>query len=202
MFQTMDKTRTNIPWILCMDRSRISMENHVCPWCVHETRGMLIYAAIYTEKFPMEGPQILKYIKTVRDLKGKCPSTRWRFYDEQFRMLKQQMEWAWSFINWELYFAATIQTNNSQNAQQPKKNRPFRVPRDYCYAVHTNNSCRSNPCQYKHECYSCGENHAAKFCGPKPSQGQTQSRPESGSSRRRDSNPNRRYQSQGTASGI
>ena len=45
------------------------------------------FVAIYTVQFKNDAPALMKYSQTVRDLAAK--NVRWRYYDENFRFLRQ-----------------------------------------------------------------------------------------------------------------
>ena len=136
------------------------------------TSAMLIFGAIYAERYPQESPALFKYIKVVRDLKLKCYGARWTYYDIQFRKLKSQMEWTWDFINWELYFAATSQKVQQQSTSNNNIKRPqsFRVPKGYCWNHQRDASCSNSSCPWKHECCICHGSHSAKFCQQRKTQ--------------------------------
>ena len=51
------------------------------------TSAFQIFVGVYTAKYPMEAPALMKYSEVVRDLAVR--GADWRFYDSQFRLLRQ-----------------------------------------------------------------------------------------------------------------
>ena len=62
-----------------------------------------IFVGVYTRKYPNEAPALMKYGEVVQDLAAR--GHNWRFYDENFRFLRQSQPAAFSWINihWELW---------------------------------------------------------------------------------------------------
>ena len=56
------------------------------------TSAFLRFMAIYTERFPIEAPQLLKYAEIVRDLARRSTGLSWYLYDQQFRMLRETVQ--------------------------------------------------------------------------------------------------------------
>ena len=74
---------------------------------------------VYTAKFPIDAPALMKYCEVVRDLAAR--KADWRFYDTQFRLLRQSdpTEFPWGSTHWELW----IRAKNFHNARISKANR-------------------------------------------------------------------------------
>ena len=51
------------------------------------TSAFQVFVSVYTAKFPMDAPALMKYSEVVRDLAAR--GVDWRFYDSQFRLLRQ-----------------------------------------------------------------------------------------------------------------
>ena len=53
----------------------------------------------------------MKYSATVRDLAAK--NAHWKYYDENFRFLRQKSLFPWDEIHWELWLQAHHMNRNS-----------------------------------------------------------------------------------------
>ena len=64
------------------------------------------FAAVYSIKYPSLAPTLLKYCKVLKDLAKR--SAYWRWYDEQFRYLRQTKadSYPWEQVQWDLWFQA------------------------------------------------------------------------------------------------
>ena len=62
------------------------------------------FVAVYTVSFPASAPALMKYCEIVRELANKQGD--WRWYDEQFRFLRQSQSksFSWDNVHWELWF--------------------------------------------------------------------------------------------------
>ena len=62
-----------------------------------------IFVGVYTRKYPNEAPALMKYGEVVQDLAAR--GHNWKFYDENFRFLRQSQPAAFPWINihWELW---------------------------------------------------------------------------------------------------
>ena len=61
------------------------------------TDSILIYAALYLQKFPYQIQGLLKYINSIRLEASRSNTFGWRDYDIQFRLRRSKN----SMINWE-----------------------------------------------------------------------------------------------------
>ena len=127
------------------------------------TLAFQIFAAVYTVRFPNMAPALMKYSATVRDLAGK--NAHWKYYDENFRFLRQKSLFPWDEIHWELWLLAHHMNRNSfqpssqvSSAKQIKQ--PF--PRGFCWKFHQGDQCFG--CNFKYECFKCGASHQAFQC--------------------------------------
>ena len=146
------------------------------------TSAFQIFVGVYTAKFPLEAPILMKYGEVVWDLATR--GADWRLYDTQFRLLRQSnpAELPWGYTHWELWIR--VQTFGHARLSKPQSNMrtssnnsslsvagPF-VPRGFCRKFHRGAVCLG--CNYKHNCFKCGVVHPAIRCnfrGQKPSSG-------------------------------
>ena len=70
------------------------------------TSAFQVFVGVYTAKFPMDAPALMKYSEVVRDLAAR--GADWCFYDSQFRLLRQSnpTEFPWGSTHWELWIRA------------------------------------------------------------------------------------------------
>lgn len=124
-----------------------------------------VFAGIYTGKYPQEAPGLMKYGATVQDLAGR--GHNWRFYDENFRYLRQSPATyiPWGNIHWELW----LRSQNNPSTRRPttpagagKWVSSPNVPRGYCFRFHKSGDCPG--CSYKHTCFHCNGPHRATNC--------------------------------------
>jgi len=104
----------------------------------------------------------MKYSAT--DLAAK--NAHWKYYDENFRYLRQKSLFPWDDIHWELWLQAHhMNRNSSQTAMSGSSSaRPFKqpFPRGFCWKFHQGDKCFG--CNFKHECFKCGAAHPASKC--------------------------------------
>ena len=62
-----------------------------------------VFVGVFTSRFPSDAPGLMKYGSTIQDLAARCHN--WRFYDENFRFLRQTpaSSLPWGTIHWELW---------------------------------------------------------------------------------------------------
>ena len=65
------------------------------------TSAFQIYVAIYTERAPKDTPALTKYGSVIREL--ATLGANWKFYDENFRKLRQSQGTPWDQIHSELW---------------------------------------------------------------------------------------------------
>ena len=129
-----------------------------------------VFVAVYTIKVPNAISSLMKYCEVVRDIAAK--SGNWRYYDEQFRFLRQSKpeKYPWDNVAWELWHQAmhSSLTTSRQNsnydfrARRPNQ-RPFQsFPKGVCWRFHSGQFCRG--CNFKHSCFKCGAVHPASQC--------------------------------------
>ena len=59
------------------------------------------FTATYTEKYPLEAPNLMKYMATVCRIEQKTGD--WAMYDTKFRKLKELPQLGWQTVQNELY---------------------------------------------------------------------------------------------------
>lgn len=97
------------------------------------TSAFQIFVAVYTVRFPDMAPALMKYSATVFDLAAK--NAHWKYYDENFRFLRQKSLFPWDEIHWELWlqvhhmnrnsFQPSLQVSSAKQLKQP-------FPRGFC----------------------------------------------------------------------
>ena len=82
------------------------------------TSAFQIFVGVYTTKFPQEAPALMTYGEVVRDLAARGGGGIWRYYDTNFRYLKQQQpaSLAWNVVHWELW----IRSQNLSTTEPPR----------------------------------------------------------------------------------
>ena len=134
------------------------------------------FVAVYTVRFSNEAPAMMKYSETVRDLAAK--NAHWRYYDKNFRFLRQKTLFPWDQIHWELWLQAHHIPKGSQSFSPdiPSGSKDARAPFQpfpfgYCWKFHRGEKCSG--CNFKHDCFKCGFPHPAGKCAlprqPNPS---------------------------------
>ncbi len=75
-------------------------------------QAFLIFVSIYTQKYPLEAPALMKYGQIIRDLAAR--GQNWRFYDENFRYLRQTQASLvpWGSILGELWLRSQYSTKS------------------------------------------------------------------------------------------
>ena len=126
-----------------------------------------VFVGIYTSKNPQAAPSLMKYGSIIQDLAAR--GHNWRFYNENFRFLRQTPSTCvpWGNIHWELWLM-------SQSSPHAKKSQPsgstgklvqsVNVPRGYCYKYHRGGDCSGVGCPFKHNCCKCEGPHRALHC--------------------------------------
>lgn len=137
------------------------------------TNAFQVFVSIYAQKFPNDSPALMKYGSVVRDLAAQ--SANWRFYDENFRQLRQKQHIAWDHIHNELWLRAHHQLPKFNGATRGSQSR-FRglggrsnnsfFPKGFCWKFHNGTQC--NGCAFKHQCFKCGNNHPIFRCPTQP----------------------------------
>ena len=127
------------------------------------TSAFQVFVGVYTSKFPLETPSLIKYREVFRDLAAR--GGNWPFYDTQLGSLGQSnvAGMPWGTIHWELWIRAqnmkpsTQACFNSPPASSVQLG-PF-CPLGYCRKFHKGFKCAA--CNYKHQCFKCGFTNSA-----------------------------------------
>ena len=120
-----------------------------------------VFVAVYTIKTPSAISSLKKYCEVVRNIAAK--QGNWRYYDEQFRFLRQSKpdRYPWDNVAWELWHQAlhsslTTSRPNSNNDFRTRRpnQRPFHsFPKGVCRRFHAGQLCSG--CNFKHSCFKC-----------------------------------------------
>ena len=163
----------DVPTLSLESSSKTTKINNISTW----SAAFRIFVAIYTTKYPHEAPALMKYCDIVNDLASR--GHQWRFYDENFRQLRQTSatSLSWSEIHMELWLRACTSnstqfnkkgSNNNVSANPGQSND---IPRGFCYKFHSGRHCAG--CKFKHTCFKCNGGHSSLKCNFRPSnQGQ------------------------------
>jgi hypothetical protein len=137
-------------------------------------KAFRMFVGVYTQKYAHEPPNLMKYGEIVHDL--AAGDNYWRFYDENFRFLRQSAVGShpWGCIHWELWLKAQLQqprakANNYRDAinyrdacNQFRSNSNFAMLKGFCYKYQKSLDC--SECAFKHSCFKCQGNHRALNC--------------------------------------
>ena len=124
-----------------------------------------VFVAVYSSKHPQAAPGLMKYGSIIQDL--ATTGHNWRYYDENFRLLRQSPSTAvpWGNVHWELWLMAQNSSRSRKppsNAGTGKLNQAISVPRGYCFKYHRGGECSG--CSFKHTCCKCEGPHRALHC--------------------------------------
>ena len=132
------------------------------------TSAFNTFVAIYTEKHVSETPGLMKYSSIVRELAQL--SANWRFYDENFRLLRQKDPLPCDQIHSELYLRAHLsKVKNIAATRASKKTNGDPFPKGFCWKFHNGQRCTGF--SFKHQCCRCGNSHPISRCQQNPKQG-------------------------------
>ena len=133
-----------------------------------------IFASIYLEKYPGEGPSLFTYIHRVMGVNRSHQNTYiWRIYDEKFRRLKQHSETLpWHLLDHHVLneavecsaqFKANLNKSQRGRGGQGNQNAGKKGP---CFAYNKVTGCKRGVenCRFQHECSRCQSAHPAFKC--------------------------------------
>lgn len=128
-----------------------------------------IYVSIYAERVPQDTPALMKYGSIVKEL--ATLGANWKFYDENFRKLRESQGVPWNQVHSELWLRShSFRAKPNTQPRKSKVDGPF-IPKGYCWKFHRNLHCPG--CSFKHQCFRCGQSHPIAKCSqPKPHPGQ------------------------------
>lgn len=113
----------------------------------------------------------MKYGEVVQDLAAR--GFNWRFYDENFRFLRQAQpsSFPWNNIHWELWMRAQhlVKRQYPLTSQQRRRQQDQSTPKGHCFKFHRGVNC-DPVCAFKHLYYKCeGSYQASKYTFRGPS---------------------------------
>lgn len=123
-----------------------------------------VFVGVYAQKYSSETPSLMKYSEIIRDLATR--GYNWRYYDENFRYMRQQnpKAYPWGTVHGELW----IRSQPPRSLSRPSKKfdgdsrSGIRVPKGYCWKYHKGVFCGGG--SFKHFCPLCEKNHAMINC--------------------------------------
>ena len=119
-----------------------------------------VFVAIYSEKVPQDTPALMKYGSIIREL--ATLGANWKFYDENFRSIRQTQGAPWDQIHAELWLRShSLHAKLSPQAGKSKQTGQ-RIPKGFCWRYHRGVTCSG--CSFKHQCFRCGINHPISKC--------------------------------------
>ena len=119
-----------------------------------------VFVAIYSEKVPQDTPALMKYGSIIREL--ATLGANWKFYDENFRSIRQTQGAPWDQIHAELWLRShSFRAKLSPQAGKSKQTGQ-RIPKGFCWRYHKGVTCSG--CSFKHQCFRCGNNHLISKC--------------------------------------
>lgn len=138
------------------------------------TDAFLIFASIYTVRYPDKVQELFKYMSIIRDASSKFPFTSCRSYDEQFRMRQAIKVMSWGHINPDLWLrimpSAVNKSLLSQSGQSSTATNTCRF--------FNKGSCTYYHCNFRHACDLCGStSHGMINCYVGKSQDTNNARP-------------------------
>lgn len=142
------------------------------------TAAFIRFAAIYTERYTTEAPQLFKYMEIVRDLAFKKPGNAWQIYDQQFRSLRENVPIPWGRLHTEFWVMSSTSSQSRPRARQFSQKQNFRsnnqssssTDKSYrflentCWTYNRRGYCRKFECSFQHRCGFCRGNHNATVC--------------------------------------
>ena len=119
-----------------------------------------VFVVIYSEKIPQDTPALMKYGSVIREL--ATLGANWKFYDENFRSIRQTQGTPWDQIHAELWLRShSFRAKLSPQAGKSKQTGQ-RIPKGFCWKFHK--GVTSPGCSFKHQCFRCGNNHPISKC--------------------------------------
>ena len=108
--------------------------------------------AAYCERFSSETAQLVKYGAAVRALAQR--GANWKFYHENFRMLRQRETIPWDQIHSELWLRASVpKAKEPLPSKSTTEQRGPLFPKGFCWTFLKGGNCTG--CEFKHQCFTC-----------------------------------------------
>lgn len=155
---------SNAPMLSLEPKSKPRRVNTIEQW----TSAFQVFVGVYTSRFQMCAPALMKYGDVVRDLAARGGG--WCYYDENFRysMQEQHDNLSWGEVHWELWLPAQHSQVNKFNLQSTSTSvirnstASQSFLKDFCWRYHEGQFCGG--CAFKHQCFKCGAKHVATKC--------------------------------------
>ena len=136
-------------------------------------KAFRILVGVFTQKYPLEAPHLMKYSEIIHDLAVR--GQNWRIYDENFRFLRNLnvSVYSWEHVNWELWLMSQSYqgkqrpTNQCFVQNQSRSGPYFHIPKGFCYKFHKGVPCPRSA--LKHICFKCDGYHRTSSCNFRPS---------------------------------
>ena len=134
-----------------MSQSQTRKITHIAQW----TSAFIRFVAVYSEKFPQESAQLMKYGEVIRDLAFRRPGLSWYHYNMQFRQLRETVTYRWDMIHYDLWVpSATFYPFQGFNRQRQQSNTyaPRRSSSPFlkncCWAFNRSGRCAKQDCNF------------------------------------------------------
>ena len=122
-----------------------------------------VFVGVYASRYPNEAPGLMKYGSTIQDIAVR--GHNWRFYDENFRFLRQSQATSlpWGSVHWELWLRSQSPINKlPTSVTGTQLVSPISIPRGYCFKYHRGGDYAGF--SFKHTCCKCEGAHRALHC--------------------------------------
>ena len=120
-------------------------------------RYMLQFIQSEPQKTPLA---LMKYGSVIQEL--ATLGANWKFYDENFRKLRQSQGTPWDQIHSELWLRSHSFRDKPTNHPKRAKHEDPYIPNGYCWKFHRGIQCPG--CSFKHQCFRCGQSHPIAKC--------------------------------------
>lgn len=124
-----------------------------------------VFVGVYTKKFPLEAPALMKYGEIIQDLAVR--GHNWKFYDDNFCFLRQAHGalLPWDRIHGELWLKSqnVLCKTSPPQFSAPLRTKPDSIPKGYCFRFHKGHKCPQG-CAFKYLCYRCEGSHVVTKC--------------------------------------
>ena len=118
------------------------------------------FVSIYAERVPQDTPALMKYGSIVKEL--ATLGANWKFYDENFRKLRESQGVPWNQVHSELWLRShSFRAKPNAQPLKSKVDDPF-IPKGNCWKFHRGLHCPG--CSFKHQCFRCGQSHPIAKC--------------------------------------
>ena len=121
-----------------------------------------VFVTVYAKRHPHLTPSLMKYHSHVEQM--ALDGFHWRWYDENFRRLRQLSKAPWHVVNQELYLKAVV--HRVTPATMVSKRNSFRpqLSKGQCWAFERRGKCEQQNCKFRHLCTKCNGKHQTQKC--------------------------------------